>query len=133
MAASELERGAGVGTSGIMSSSNGKRKLEAGEAMISLGLEIETSTQDTDLGIRGISSDEGCFDFRRLVEILRQSLPSDMERDGLNTFLSGSIRSGSAISILSRGRDNRGFGFGRTFIAVGGGISGELCRGSFDM
>ena len=54
MAASELERGAGVGTSGIMSSSNGKRKLEAGEAMISLGLEIETSTQDTDLGIRGI-------------------------------------------------------------------------------
>ena len=133
IAASELERGAGVGTSGMMSSSNGNRKLEAGEAMISFDLEIETSTQEMDLGIRGISSDEGCFDFRRLVEILRQSLPSDMERDGLNIFFSASIRSGPAVSILSRGSDNRGFGFGRAFIAVDGGISGELCKGSFDM
>ena len=132
MAASELDRGAGVGTSGITSSSYGNRKLEAGEDMISLGLEIETSTHEMDLGILGISADECGLDFRRLVEILRQSLPSDKERDGLNTFVSGSMGSGSAISMLSRGSDNRGVGFGRALRGVGRGMFGELYKDSFD-
>ena len=70
---------------------------------------------------------------RRLIEILRQSLPSDNERDGLNVFFSTSIRSGSVISILSRGRDNRGLDFGRAFVTMARGISGELCRESCDM
>jgi len=100
--------------------------------MISLGLEIETSTQETDLGILGILPDEGGFDFRRLVEILRQSLPSDNERDGLKTFFSGSTGSGSAISILSKGNDSRGVGFGRALRGVGRGIVGEVCKDSFD-
>ena len=132
MAARELDRGAGVGTSGMTSSSYGNRKLEAGEDMISLGLEIETSTQETDLGILGILPDEGGFDLRRLVESLRQSLPSDNERDGLETFFSGSIGSGSAISILSRGNDNRGVGFGRALRGVGRGIVGEMYKDSFE-
>jgi hypothetical protein len=132
MAASELDRGAGVGTSGMTSSSYGNRKLEAGDDMISLGLEIETSTQETDLGILGILPAEGGFDFRRLVEILRQSLPSDNERDGLKTFFSGWIGSGSATSILSRGNDKRGVGFGRAMRGVGRVILGELYKDSFD-
>lgn len=132
MATSELDRGAGVGTSGITSSSHGSRNVEVGDDMISFGLEIETSTHETDLGIEGIGEAGDGLDLRRLVEILRQSLPSDMDRDGLKSFFSGSIGSGSAISILSSGNDRRGVGFGRGFRGVGSGMCGELFSDSFD-
>jgi hypothetical protein len=114
-----------------MSSPYGSRKVEVGDDMISF---FETSTQETDLGIAGTSKvEEDGFVFRRLVDIFRQSLPSDRDRDGLKTFFSGSAASVSTVSILSSGNDNRGLGFGRVgFKVVGRGIFGELFNDSFD-
>jgi hypothetical protein len=133
-ATSELDLGAGVGTSGMTSSSYGNRKVDLGDDMISCRFEFETSTHETDLGILGIFSvfaDD--LDLRRLVEILRQSLPSERERDGLKIFFSGStIGSGAAISISSSGNDKRGVGFGRAVIGAGRGMFGELHNDSFD-
>lgn len=77
MPINELDRGAGVGTSGMISS-YGNLKVEVGDSTISR--ELDTSTQETDLGmVMGMLELEEDLDLRRLVEILRQSLPSDFE------------------------------------------------------
>lgn len=133
-ATSELDLGAGVGTSGMTISSYGNRKVDVGDDMTSCRFEFETSTHETDLGILGMFSVfEVDLDLRRLVEIFRQSLLSDNERDGLKIFFSGStIGPGAAISTLSSGNDKRGVGFGRAVIEAGRGMFGELHNGSFD-
>jgi hypothetical protein len=111
IAVKELVLGAGMGTSEMVSS-NGRRKVEVGDSTIFR--EVETSTHDTDLGIVGVGVELEDLDLRRLVDILRHSLPSDIERVGLNTFFSCSIVStGSAGLILKSGNDKRGLGFGR--------------------
>jgi hypothetical protein len=62
-----------------MVSSNGRRKVEVGDSTIFP--DVETSTHDTDFGIAGgILELEEDLGLRRLVDILRQSLPSDIER-----------------------------------------------------
>jgi hypothetical protein len=129
-AASELDRGAGVGTSGMTSSSYGNLKVEVGDDSISF---LEMSTQETDFGMAGtfpLFIED--FVLRRLVDILRHSLPSDNDRVGLKTFFSGPDDPCSTTSILSNGNDNRGLGLGRVASAVGRGIFGELFSDSFD-
>jgi hypothetical protein len=83
IATSELDRGTGIGTSGIISF-KGSWKVEIGESTISF--ELETSTQETDVGIGAellILLDEDLV-LRRLVDIRRHSLPRDRLRVGLN-------------------------------------------------
>jgi len=135
MAVNELVLGVGVGTSGIISS-KGRRKVEVGDSTISR--EFETSTHETDLGMVGTLVLEEGLALRRLVDILRQSLPSDTDRLGLNGFFSRSGSSSSttsAGSILSSGSDNLGLGLGRVGLEgprIGIVTFGVLLNDSFD-
>jgi len=135
MAVNELVLGVGVGTSGMISS-NGRRKVEVGDSTISR--EFETSTHETDLGMVDTVVLEEGLDLRRLVEILRHSLPSDIDRLGLNGFFSRSGSSSSttsADSILSSGSDSLGLGLGRVGLegpGIGIETFGVLLNDSFD-